>query len=124
MERFLEGRVALVTGVGPNIGSGIALALARYGARVACVDMQSENSAACVARIERNGGTAMALTGDVTDEKDVVRYVGEVLEAWGGIDILVNNAAMMGGYAGVMDEDGASFAKAVLVTGLGSLLNT
>ena len=56
MEISLEGKVALVTGVGPNIGSGIALALAKYGAKVACNDVNEAAIKACIARIERNGG--------------------------------------------------------------------
>jgi len=52
----LDGKVALVTGAGPNIGSGIALALARYGAKVACNDLDPETSKAAVRRISRNGG--------------------------------------------------------------------
>src|SRR5947209_14423648 len=97
MDVSLEGKVALVTGTGPNIGSGIALALSRYGARVACNDVRPEAAEACVRRIERNGGTAMAIPGDVTVEADVDAYVREVLDAWGRIDILVNNAALLGG---------------------------
>jgi 3-oxoacyl-[acyl-carrier protein] reductase len=94
MDVSLEGKVALVTGAGPNIGSGIALALSRYGARVACNDVVSDAADAAVQRINRHGGSALAVVGDVTSEDDVVRYVGEVLDAWGRIDILINNAAL------------------------------
>jgi NAD(P)-dependent dehydrogenase (short-subunit alcohol dehydrogenase family) len=89
----LAGKVALVTGAGPNIGSGIALALSRYGAKVACNDLELEAAKAAVRRIERNGGTGMALSGDVSVEADVLANLAEVLGAWGRIDIVVNNAA-------------------------------
>ena len=67
----LEGKVALVTRCGPSIGSGVALALAKYGAKVAVNDVSKESIDACIARIERNGGEAMAAPGDVTDEASV-----------------------------------------------------
>jgi NAD(P)-dependent dehydrogenase (short-subunit alcohol dehydrogenase family) len=119
----LEGKVALVTGAGPNIGSGISLALARYGARVACNDRHAEAAAASVRRIERNGGTAIAIPGDVTSEGDVSGYVQRVLDTWGKIDILVNNASLLGG-RGVLDETTEDFTRAVMVAALGNFLNT
>ena len=122
VEVSLADKVALVTGAGPNIGSGIALALARYGARVACNDLQEEAAAACVRRIERHGGEAMAIPGDVTDEADVQRYIGEVLGRWGRIDILVNNAAILGG-RGLLEESLEFFNRAVEVAGAGTFLN-
>jgi NAD(P)-dependent dehydrogenase (short-subunit alcohol dehydrogenase family) len=123
MDVSLDGKVALVTGAGPNIGSGIALALARYGARVACNDVDPAAAEASVRRIERGGGTAMAVPGDVTREEEVVAYVQRVLDAWGRIDILVNNAALLGGL-GVLDESTEYFTRAVLVAALGNFLNT
>jgi len=123
VEISLEGKVALVTGCGPNIGSGVALALSRYGARVACNDVDEAAVKACLARIERNGGEAMAAPGDVTDEAAVRRYTGDVLERWGQIDILVNNAALLGG-RGVLDESAEFFERAVRVSSLGYFLNT
>jgi NAD(P)-dependent dehydrogenase (short-subunit alcohol dehydrogenase family) len=123
MEISLEGKVALVTGAGPNIGSGIALALAKYGARVACNDIRPEVAEACVRRIERNGGTAMAVPGDVTSEADVTAYLRRILDAWGRIDILINNAALLGG-RGVLEETLEDFNRAVNVAAAGTFLNT
>ena len=123
MDVSLAGKVALVTGCGPNIGSGIALALAKYGARVACNDLRPEAAQAAVRRIERGGGTALAVTGDVGDEDDVRAYVGEVLDAWGGIDILINNAALLGGRS-ILEETLEDFNRAVSVAAAGNFLNT
>ncbi|MEQ3549574.1 SDR family NAD(P)-dependent oxidoreductase [Pseudonocardia nematodicida] len=123
MEISLAGKVALVTGAGPNIGSGIALALARYGATVACNDIDPDAAAAAVARIERNDGRAIAVPGDVTDPEQVTGYIGRIVDELGGIDILVNNAALLGG-RGVLDESAEFFDRAVRVAALGSFLNT
>jgi NAD(P)-dependent dehydrogenase (short-subunit alcohol dehydrogenase family) len=123
LEISLAGKVALVTGVGPNIGSGVALALSRYGAKVACNDVDAAAIKACMARIERNGGETMAAPGDVTDEPAVQRYIGDVLARWDRIDILVNNAALLGG-RGVLDETAEFFERAVRVSALGYFLNT
>jgi len=123
MDVSLEGKVALVTGTGPNIGSGIALALSRYGARVACNDLRPEAAEAAVRRIERSGGTGMAIPGDVSSEADVTAYVQAVLDAWGRIDILINNAALLGG-RGVLEETLDGFNRAVNVAASGSFLNT
>jgi NAD(P)-dependent dehydrogenase (short-subunit alcohol dehydrogenase family) len=76
-----------------------------------------------MARIERNGGEAMAAPGDVTDEATVIGYVNDVLAAWGRIDILVNNAALLGG-RGVLDETAEAFQRAVTVSAMGTFLNT
>ena len=123
MEISLHDKVALVTGTGPNIGSGLALALAKYGARVACNDVRPDNAAAAVQRIERGGGTAMAVPGDVTSEADVTGYVRKVLDTWGKIDILVNSAGILGGKS-VLDYDLESFNRQLLVNCTGNFLNT
>ena len=123
MDISLEGKVALVTGAGPNIGSGIALALAAYGAKVAVNDVDLSTAEACRDRLAGHGHEALALQGDVTKEDEVVANVGAVLERWGRIDILVNNAALLGG-KGVLDEDADTFARHLLVSGLGNFLYT
>jgi NAD(P)-dependent dehydrogenase (short-subunit alcohol dehydrogenase family) len=85
LEVSLDGKVAIVTGTGPNIGSGIALALARYGAKVACNDLSFDVAKAAVARVERNGGTGLALAGDVSVEEDAVSNLSDTLKASGRI---------------------------------------
>lgn len=124
MEISLEGKSAIVTGAGPNIGGGIALALAAYGARVMCVDLDLERAESTARRVREAGGEAVGVAADVTDEDAVRGYVAQTSETWGGVDILVNNAAVMSGFAGVLDEDPERFSRAVLVAGLGNLLNT
>ena len=123
MDVSLDGKVALVTGAGPNIGSGIALALARYGARVACNDLDLEAAKAAVRRISRNGGTGLALSGDVSVEADVVANIRAVLDAWGRIDIVVNNAAWLHA-CGILEEDLASFNRAITIAVNGNFLYT
>ena len=123
MDISLDGKVALVTGTGPNIGSGLALMLAKYGARVACNDIRPEAAAAAASRIERNGGTAMSVPGDVTDEATVTSYVDRVIGEWGKIDILVNSAGILGG-AGVLDYDVEKFNRQLLTNCTGNFLNT
>jgi NAD(P)-dependent dehydrogenase (short-subunit alcohol dehydrogenase family) len=65
----------------------------------------------------------MAVVGDVSSEDDVVRYIGEVLHGWGRIDILVNNAALLGG-RGILEESLEFWNRAIAVAGAGTFLNT
>ncbi len=88
----LEGKVALVTGTSPNIGGVLAAGLAAAGAKVACNDIVAEVAAGCVSRIEAAGGVAMAVPADVTDPDAMKAAVDAVLERYGHIDVLVNNA--------------------------------
>jgi 3-oxoacyl-[acyl-carrier protein] reductase len=91
----LSGRVAIVTGAGRNIGRGIALALAQGGAAVVVNARSNLKEAEGVAgEIERAGGKAFAVTADVADAAAVDRMVAAAAARFGGIDILVNNAAV------------------------------
>ncbi len=94
-ERELEGRVAVVTGAGRNIGRSIALSLSEAGAAVV-VNVRSNRAEAdaVVREIEAAGGRALAAIGDVADPAAVARMVGDAVAGFGRIDILVNNAAL------------------------------
>jgi 3-oxoacyl-[acyl-carrier protein] reductase len=88
----LNGKVAIVTGVGPNIGQAIAQLLAQEGACVACNDIRADHAEATAKAIQDAGGKAIAIPGDVTDEKRVEEMVAQTVETFGGVDVLVNNA--------------------------------
>ncbi|MCQ8781212.1 SDR family oxidoreductase [Mangrovibrevibacter kandeliae] len=94
-DRDLEGRVALVSGSSRNIGRAIALELAQAGAAVAVHVRDSvEAGAAVVAEIEAAGRRAVLVRGDVADPQAVDAIVAAACDALGGLDILVNNAAI------------------------------
>jgi glucose 1-dehydrogenase/3-oxoacyl-[acyl-carrier protein] reductase len=91
----LTGRAALVTGAGIGIGQGIARKLAAEGARVALHYAGSRAGAEeAVAAIEAEGGTAVAIPGDLRSAAACIRVVEETIERLGGLDILVNNAGV------------------------------
>ncbi len=92
----LDGRVAIITGSGSEkgIGKTIALTLARQGATVVLTDINQEGVNDNVKFIEENGGQAYGLAGDITDKGFVDKLVADVLDKFGRIDILINNAGI------------------------------
>jgi len=90
----LKDKVALVTGASQGIGRDTALALAEAGAKVAVASRSEEKLAAIVADITAVGGTSFAVKMDVADAEQVKAGFKQVLEKFGRLDILVNNAAI------------------------------
>lgn len=90
----LSGRVAIVTGAARGLGRSIAERLCAAGAKVACVDVSPETLAQTVAALNQAGGTAEAYTCDVTNSDRVNEVVEQVVQKWGGLHILVNNAGI------------------------------
>lgn len=92
----LTGKVAIVTGAGTGIGEAIAHRLARAGAAIAVVDIDTASAAQTAEQIRGAGGQALAIQADVTSRQAVESMVEQTLAAFGHIDILVNNAGIAG----------------------------
>ena len=90
----LKGRIALVTGASRGIGACTAEFLAGRGARVAVSARTLSDLENLAAKIARNGGEAIAIPCDVTDQDQVEKMVQTVVQKWGRLDILVNNAGI------------------------------
>ena len=90
----LPDKVAIVTGGASGLGRGIALALAREGARVAVVDLNEAGARDTVEAIAKDGGQAAAWRADISDKARIDQVVAEIISRWGTVDILVNNAGL------------------------------
>ncbi len=88
----LDGKTAYVTGSGRGIGRSIALKLAREGAKVVVNDLDAEPANAVVEEITAAGGEAIAVVGSVTEADFADGFIKAGIEAFGGVDIIVNNA--------------------------------
>lgn len=91
------GKVAVVTGSGGGIGQAYAEALAASGAAVLVADIDADRAAAVARGISQGGGTALACTVDVADPESAAAMAALATDELGGIDYLVNNAAIFGG---------------------------
>ncbi|MFF8866533.1 SDR family oxidoreductase [Streptomyces sp. NPDC015139] len=91
----LSGRTAVVTGAASGIGEAVALQLAAQGARVALLARRADRLDAVVEKIRADGGRALAVTADVTDDASVEAARELVHETFGAADLVVNNAGVM-----------------------------
>jgi NAD(P)-dependent dehydrogenase (short-subunit alcohol dehydrogenase family) len=93
----LSKRTAIVTGGGSGIGEGVAIALADAGARVIICGRRYEALQLVAQKIEKAGGICGVIHGDVSIEDDAMRIIDKAIDAYGSVDILINNAGIYGG---------------------------
>ncbi len=108
MTQKLMGKVALITGASAGIGKACALALVAEGAKVVLVARRKDRLDELVAQIQASGGEALAVVGDARDEQTALSAVKSATDAYGGIDILINNAGV-GNYKNLVDTSADEF---------------
>ena len=90
----LKDKVALITGAASGIGKEMAIEYAKQGAKVVIADLALEAAKATAEEIVKNGGTAMAVAMNVTDETQVDKGVADAVNTYGGLDIMISNAGI------------------------------
>ncbi len=103
LSRSVAGKVVLVTGAASGMGRATAFLFADEGARVAAADVNEEGLAEVTATIEAAGGTVRGWHLDVSDADRVRQVIGEIVDEFGGLDVVINNAGISRG--GPIDSD-------------------
>ncbi|MBI4525089.1 MAG: glucose 1-dehydrogenase [Deltaproteobacteria bacterium] len=119
----LKGQVALVTGAGRNIGKAMVELFAAEGAKIAVAEVHEGRGQAVVSELQKAGHDAILALGDVSNSDDVNQMIRTVVERFGGIDILVNNAAVTD-HASILDSSEEEFDKVIAITLKGPYLVT
>lgn len=117
----LDGKVALITGAARGQGATEAELFAKEGAKVIITDLQQEAVDELANKIKENGGTALAMKQDVSNEEDWQKVVDEGIKEFGKIDILVNNAGILS-FKTVTEISKSEFEKILSINTTGTFL--
>ena len=118
----LNGQVAVITGAGRGIGRAIALAYAREGAKLALAARSQSELQDAVSAVSELGAEAVAVPTDVASQEDTERLARTVVDRFGRIDVLVNNAGISGPIGPLPDNDVADWINTVTVNLTGTFL--
>ena len=94
LSRLIKGRVALITGAASGMGKATAQVFAAEGARVIVADINEDEAKNVCKQIESDGGEALAMTLDITDEEQIKKCVSKSIKSFGQMDYLINNAGI------------------------------
>ena len=118
----LRGKAAIITGGGRGLGKAIALAMARVGARITVVSRSEEEIQAVISQTKEQGGEGIAFLGDVSREDDVFRMLEQCINRFSTVDILVNNAAIIGPARFLDDADFKAWRETIDINLHGAFL--
>jgi NAD(P)-dependent dehydrogenase (short-subunit alcohol dehydrogenase family) len=116
----LKGKVALITSAGSGMGRAASVLFAREGAKVAAIDVTEASAAETARMIRASGGEAISIRADVSDSEDARAMVEETVRAFGGLDVLYNNAGIEGesGFIAQLSEEAFDRVIAINLRGV------
>jgi NAD(P)-dependent dehydrogenase (short-subunit alcohol dehydrogenase family) len=120
----LDGKRTIVTGAANGLGAAIAHAFSSQGASVAIADIDAVLAEKVTSAICAGGGTAVAIPLDVVDADAWQEALGEMVQRWGGVDILVNNAAIASGLVRIEDRSPQDWDRMIAINAKGPFLGT
>src|SRR5690625_2870845 len=122
----MKGKVAVVTGAGKDSGEGYARGLSARGCRVVVADIDVSRGQQVAEALQKSGGEAMFAEVDIASEASAQALAEQVVERWGRIDYLVNNAALFGDmeFNSLLEVDLDYLRKVVDINLLGALVMT
>ena len=111
----LADKVAVVTGAGSGFGAGIATRFAEEGARIVAADINGDGAARIVEEIRSAGGTAVAVTADVSKGNGMVKIIAAAVDEFGALDVVVNNAGTTHKNRPMLEVDEATYDRVFAV---------